>query len=244
MTTLTESQFLSQHPEVWHTYIMAGFRQYRTWLALTMGYQYLPYINFGVARGLNAIGCNATSLPPLPSTAECHVYCMGIGLEVAYWLAQCQRVWTHSITTLKSMALHTLRIRLNLKELFLEQIWNDYSTRGKYHQLSLTNEEFDHLLHKALTVTPQLVEWYAEKTWKTPDTTMSSTYVLSVTDLLQGEILSPPATKPLGWQWLCFKGLLGPVPMEAITPSSHFTLVVPAANEENVTDKVSDAPPS
>ena len=194
-----ELEVFKTHTQLkWFNYLQMGYRQYRTWLGMILGYQYMPSINFCVARSLNAIGTNNSSIPS---------FCMGMDLEINYLIAKCLRDLSSGSVTLEKIVKTTLKDILYLSEGSINQIWEDYSTKNHYQNLALSNEEFNILLSQAMHAHPDIIEIHSQRTWRSNNMNNNSVIIYKQ-DILFGNCIQVQTSKHLGIQLLTFKGYI------------------------------------
>ena len=173
-------------------YLELGYKNYRTWLTMTLGSAFENNLNFCLARNIN----------------QFHPYVMGIDLETKYVIKKIENVFgVEQMKHYKHIIEKSICDSLPISPTRAHQITESYFNNPKNFEPILTDEEFHNRLTK---VSEHDLDGHSFNCWRNNDHTKLNEHMYPITrdDILNGESLAPPSDKHIGIQMLQIHGFI------------------------------------
>jgi len=177
------------------SYLEHGYKNYRTWLSMTLGSPYAMHLNFCVARSINMA----------------KKYAMGIDLEIRYIIKRLENLFgEYQMKNYENVIQKTLKENLNLSDAHANSIIHSYFRNPKSFDLTLSDAEFNSRLKNVPT---HELDSFSFQTWRNSNHMKLNERAYPVTreDILNGEALAPPSSRHLGLQMFELHGYLPPL---------------------------------
>lgn len=201
-----ESEALRKHQKSipFRTYLENGYKDYRTWLSMTLGSNFSQHLNFCIARNMNRFKSNS----------------MGVDLEIRYLIKKLENLFGPSqMPYYEKVIRKTLRENLDLSEAHIASIVDDYMRNPRSFDTMLSDQEFNKRLSQVST---NDLDLHSYKIWRNSNHVElnSKVYPITVSDIQNGESICPASSKHLGIQNLELNGYL-PVMTNVRAPKQH-----------------------
>ena len=186
------------------SYLYRGYKKYLLWLTMIIGSNYTHHIYFCVARNLNIT----------------KPYIMGIDLEVNYLIKRLEKIFgSNQMKYYEDVIKTTLQTNLNISDLYVQNIIEQYHNNSKKFELVLDEEEFMTRLSK---IPIHDLDQHSFQCWRNEnhEKLNQTSYPITIEDIINGESLAPPSSKHIGIQMLEMCGYV-PIVFNPKTPEHY-----------------------
>ena len=190
-------------------YLDIGYKNYRTWLTMTLGSMYENHLNFCLARNMNVF----------------KPYIMGIDLEIRYLIKRLEGIFgLEQMKYYEHVIEKTLCENLSISPAHAQSIIDTYLKNPKNYELTLSNDDFNQRLKKIDTTD---LDFHSFNCWRNSNHVKlnQTPYPVSRSDILNGESLAPPSSKHIGIQMLQLHGFV-PVITNIRKPQKYGTTFI------------------